>query len=1552
MSLADDIVAELSASQPPSNAEPQSQPSIAESIASDLFSEIQVRQPAVGVTTEGRPVFQNNQGGLSSELSIGVENPEINDGQLTHIPSIVGGKVVGQEQAEDSVVKSGGKDPITGRVITPGGDPEVRSSNIETFPIPFATGDQVEPYGFQGDTDSSLAEAPAQVPENVIAPIRKSISGFIDKLPEAFGPNKVLFGGAETALEFTTGFLASIPAGLAGLHTAIKTGDIEEATRITNEIQEAFTAEVQTKYGKDIKKVVDVPFEKYNEFVDKLVDSGDLVGGFPPEEQPAANALMSAVLKGPGLLILLGGTPKAVKTVREAGKPIKPEADPFPSDVPVEDQIVVRKEPELPETLEVVPVEKDVLPEKTPEVIEPEKTEISVSKPNKKEAPQKTLEVKPRGTPAPDSEIKKIEGEYDGEIKRIEAIKNRLEKKNEKSPDPDIQVQIEDAQETIEFLHKEKAKAVEVPKTKFETLKDTNEQQATFITEPKEVKKGEEVGDLFDVELEHTDKPPEKRAEIVDLAKDAPVITKKSHSEAQKAARAKVIRLDVENDSFISAIEKLGGGDKAEFIKQFGLDPADIAKINRSGAFGRPAFRNKGGRELDDIADALAEEGYLLRDENGKVDIREFEEKLIEELSGNKQYSSKRSFSDDAIANEYEAYAKDIESFREELQNNKVPEAHRDEMADTTKPDGVDKALLKESEIRAEAAKRPPKDSSTLYSGIPSELISTYASKAFKNLQDNLGVPEKGVSAPASSKPADGTGVLGNIRSPSNLMKSYPELTPYVRSGILAEDVANGLTDKYIRRLNAVDRALWGGAGTLKKLSPKKRKAYRENQKTLNDIMVQGDLLGKTFSKSELTELGASPEVIKAYRINRALYKKALEDINESRAASGQEPLAGIEGYVAHVFGDFFIMSGKNIIGSGKNYADAVKTGNQLKRDGVKDIKIVAKEFEFPSEAEQSISVGDIEYFKMKDQLRKDFGFTLDEANEIAVGLAKRTNRRKFFGHTMERKGVPGWEKNLNVINRHYFMKTARFVAGNHFKKIISRFEREHGKFDNEHTNPMARYKKQYINDVLGKPNYLEDFFNRTIQGARNSPVGKLMGLDLLMRQVSGSRPSHQLASLEGNVMAVTKLGLFNVSTALVNATQTLNTQALIGPKYVAKGAYKLMHDKAAGVKLLRDMGVEQQIGLEAGEGFSSVNSIGKAAKTSLFLFSKVEYFNRGIAGLGGFYKALDGKVPGIKKGDRAAAKAYGEEVIERTQFNYSLSDAPNIFRRTSGTPFSSMLRFKKFPIKEMEFITSLEGAEKPRFWVPFMAFVGYKGFPGAEAIDKMVNSVFGFSPINETDRFLVEWAGKDPEKKAFRQIVMAGLMTQAGVDISRRIGQGDILPDRASDFLGPAASTAINIHKFQSQGEWLATLKSLSPGAGNMVDAINNNGVLTSPYERNRKVTDLSLNERIAKGMGFQTMKESDASTFKRITNAQKRDEAEASKEAIDNFIKVMDSKDKKAVAEAVDALAEAGVSADSVKLEAIKKQMGRTDRAFLFALSKKQKAKNIDLYNALADD
>jgi len=92
----------------------------------------------VGRTKEGRPLIRNNQGSVSSELSITVRDPR-DPKRFINIPSIFEGRIVSELEALDIISNNGFKDPETGRGIESFSNlskavnsAKARSSSIET----------------------------------------------------------------------------------------------------------------------------------------------------------------------------------------------------------------------------------------------------------------------------------------------------------------------------------------------------------------------------------------------------------------------------------------------------------------------------------------------------------------------------------------------------------------------------------------------------------------------------------------------------------------------------------------------------------------------------------------------------------------------------------------------------------------------------------------------------------------------------------------------------------------------------------------------------------------------------------------------------------------------------------------------------------------------------------------------------------------------------------------------------------------------------------------------------------------------------------------------------------------------------------------------------------------------------------------------------------------------------------------------------------------------------------------------------------------------------
>lgn len=960
-------------------------------------------------------------------------------------------------------------------------------------------------------------------------------------------------------------------------------------------------------------------------------------------------------------------------------------------------------------------------------------------------------------------------------------------------------------------------------------------------------------------------------------------ITKFGQTESQKVARQKAIRLDPQKDSLFTAIGKLGGVDKAEMIRQFGLDPKD--KFN-SGVFGKPVLRRKEGRDIDSMMDALAEEGYLKRDETGKVDPREFEEKFFEEDAGNKQFSS----------------LQDIES---------------------------------RFDFNSEYENYVNSDSYKLNVGIPVEEIAASVKKANESRKDILGIPEKGVEV---IKPdiAKQPGLLTPFLSPRIVAKKFPSFAPIKKLADRAIQVQDRLRAVFARRLDHVDKLLKPKEGGFFL----RRDKFKANKKLLDNILLQGDMLGKEFTIAELKASGVADNVISGYNAIRSAYNKALSIANNTRELRGKLAINKRTGYIPHFFHNWFISVDGKLIASARTMREAVAMGNDAARGGGQ-VKIFPKQFEFPGEKTQAAVVGDLDYFKVQKNLEETFSMTPQEAGDLLSNFARLKGRSRFVGNFLERKGAEGYEKNLAYVHRHYFNMISRFAALDEFKsKSISRFERTHGKFDAKQSG-IGKYTQDYINDINGNPTAVENLINATL--ANTPGFSKFLGKHL------GDRPALEIASATTNAVAIAKLGLYNVSSAAVNLSQLMMANALLGPKWMAEGVkraskitgvkvgekFGAVHKANPDIGILKKLGIGLQQGLESGAGYSKFNQMGRIFSKSTAIFQGVEFQLRASAALGAYYKGLSEGMT------RAQALEFAQDINFKANFDYSIADTPAFIRR-SGPPGQVLFQFKKFPIKAMEFMSELKGAENPRFWIPFVVITGYYGFPGMEGVKNMVDRLFGFDIELKSKEFFLRWAGDDPEKLAIATTIMYGAFSNellGGIDLSRRIGGSDFIPTQVRDLLGPAFSTVVAATQAAANEEWIQALRATATSPGNIALALSNDGQLTSPWDRGRNtVKKLDTKGRIMKGLGFSTVEESLERDLSRIIKRNRRDTLRKEQKAIDRFIKAFKGGDEDKINESIDKIAELGISSQRIKDEIEKKGLTRSFRAFLNVPRKQQ--------------
>lgn len=159
----------------------------------------------------------------------------------------------------------------------------------------------------------------------------------------------------------------------------------------------------------------------------------------------------------------------------------------------------------------------------------------------------------------------------------------------------------------------------------------------------------------------------------------------------------------------------------------------------------------------------------------------------------------------------------------------------------------------------------------------------------------------------------------------------------------------------------------------------------------------------------------------------------------------------------------------------------------------------------------------------------------------------------------------------------------------------------------------------------------------------------------------------------------------FNVRSALVNATQNLNTIVDIGPRWTAEGAYRAMFDPEARALWKASGHAADVPSMRYGLVSKTAERFGKYP---WYLFDKVEIGNRATAYIGGYYKAIsEGKSP-------LMAKVYADDVVRKTNFIYGRTGSPMALHSTGGP---MLMQFSTFSIKQLEFLTTLAREDKKK---------------------------------------------------------------------------------------------------------------------------------------------------------------------------------------------------------------------------------------------------------------
>ena len=543
------------------------------------------------------------------------------------------------------------------------------------------------------------------------------------------------------------------------------------------------------------------------------------------------------------------------------------------------------------------------------------------------------------------------------------------------------------------------------------------------------------------------------------------------------------------------------------------------------------------------------------------------------------------------------------------------------------------------------------------------------------------------------------------------------------------------------------------------------------------------------------------------------------------------------------------------------------------------------------------------ELFKKKDVVAKK-----DVEKFMYLGYGSHLRDRANYKYT----GAKGANPDVLRSIGSYVQNQVHYTTNNEFYyKATQLYKDITGKdYGDQFRGMNARGAENDIEDILH--NLIsgvigsDDGFDRKVNQLFNeSPVGKFV------RAHYGEEFATDFMKRNMEAVTIAKLGLLRPTAVIAQLGALLNLYTRAGanshffrairdsaPSFVKKGV-KVTDDERRmfdeiGLNLDNTAMETQTLGREKSLYNLTIKGkrIGKLLETSMKLFNEADKLTRRATALFAYRKALsEGK-------SREEAVTAAEKMVDEVCFEYSDYDAPMMFRKW-GTLGKMILQFKKYPVKEFEFMMNTfqkgDKRELARFLSSYVLSAGILGLPAAGAGDALWKWLFGKEYSTQMKDAAFQWAGKDSTK---RQLVLAafyGLPANVlGVDFSRNIGLGDIIP--TDDLAGPTLTTygklIQGLHGADSANNAIINAAhDLSPAIGNYYQAATGR---RRDWKNNVDAEHYSIGERVAKAFGFRNIREAVDSDMSYISYQKDTEEKNKRKTLINQYIDDPKSVDK----------------------------------------------------------
>lgn len=543
------------------------------------------------------------------------------------------------------------------------------------------------------------------------------------------------------------------------------------------------------------------------------------------------------------------------------------------------------------------------------------------------------------------------------------------------------------------------------------------------------------------------------------------------------------------------------------------------------------------------------------------------------------------------------------------------------------------------------------------------------------------------------------------------------------------------------------------------------------------------------------------------------------------------------------------------------------------------------------------------ELFRLKPTVGK-----LDIQKHLLINYGNHM-RDKFNQTRMNAKGA-----NPDVLGNmeDYIRYNARYIPTSVFyykstalyRDITGRdYKSQFGRGGEGAQNDYQEIINNFIGSVVGLPNGADRMLNQIF----NDVFGKAW-----VKSMFGDKAVTDAIGFGMQAVTVLKLGMFRPTAAIAQLGTLMNITTFSG---LNKLTAQAMRDASlySGNVSLSEKKMFNRIGLNredtALETQALMNEksiyninikglpIGKFLEKSMFMFNATDKYTRRVAALVAYRQAIaDGKT-------QEEATDIARDFVRKTNFDYSDKDAPQLFTKL-GSIGKLLFQFKKYPVKEAELMVELfqSGDKKAiaRFFGQYLVMAGMMGVPVAGAGDELAEWITGTSPTKEMKKLVMEWAGNDPNKKSLALVAMYGVPALAGVDFSRNIGLGDLVP--TNGLQGPTISTIQNVYKAFRDHEGANNImsniaKELSPAYANYYQALTGR---KRDWNKDVDTRNYSTGERVAKGLGFRPVSDSVEYDTSSILQDKQTEEKNKKQKLINKYLDDPKSVTKKELHEA----------------------------------------------------